>query len=78
VKEKILGNEQPREIDISEELSRGRLFNTPEGFRNCLISTSLSSPSSSFCSSCNYQAACITELKERDKSTALLRGYIKL
>jgi hypothetical protein len=65
-------------FNISEEYERQRFYNTAEGFVNCILSTSLCDESSEWCEWCINKNDCISELKIRDKRTALLRGYIKL
>lgn len=67
-----------REDNIAEEYERQRFHNTAEGFMNCILITSMCDPKSKSCNICSSRDGCIEELKIRDKSTALKRGFIKL
>lgn len=78
IKKQLNEDKDVRGPEIFEEYERQRFHNTPEGFINCLLSTSLCSENSKWCRSCSMQDDCIDELKIRDKRTALKRGYIKL
>lgn len=78
IKQKLAEDNEERGIDISEEYERQRFHNKPEGLPHCILSTSLCSPNSSWCSSCISKIECINELRLRDRRTALKRGYIKL
>lgn len=65
-------------IDVSQENERRRFHNTAEGFINCILSTTMCDNRSEWCQRCNRREDCIEELKIRDSSTALRRGFIKL
>lgn len=78
IKRELGKGKDPRGHEIFEEYERQRFHNTPEGFINCLLSTSLVTEKSKWCNKCKMKEDCIDELKTRDKRTALKRGYTKL
>lgn len=78
IKKSIVVVEVKQEIDLSQEVERRRFFNTPEGFINCLLVTTLCDPRSKWCKDCTYSKDCIEELVIRDKRLALRRKFIKL
>jgi hypothetical protein len=76
VKAILFPPESRKEIIYSEELEKERFHNTDRGLLHCLLTTSLYSSKSDWCSSCTASDGCKDELKNRDKLLAIERGII--
>ena len=73
VKEMLEGPNEIEETPYHEEIERKRFINTPNGFLNCILSTTLCDERSKVCRVCDYKGDCKDELKQRNRTLYVKR-----
>lgn len=73
VKEILEGPKKMESVPYHEEIERKRFFNTPDGFLNCILSTTLCDEGSEWCRECNSKDDCKDELKQRNRTLYVKR-----
>lgn len=73
VMEILEGPTEIEETPYHEEVERKRFYNTPDGFLNCILSTTLCDEKSKLCMSCDSKDECIDELKQRNRTLYIKR-----
>lgn len=73
IKELIEVSSEVEETPYHEEVERKRFLNTPDGFLNCILSTTLFDDKSKWCRRCHVKSDCKDELKQRNRTLYIKR-----